>query len=598
MQEKPHSHPLPKLDDLFARSRRGVFFTPLDWLQLFLCGLIIALHLVILKTGSLERFENIVLDYFFRQRPPLSADPRIALIEIDPESVQAIGSWPWPWSYHGEMVNALGEWGAKAALFDFAFSEPPVPYEDAVLEEALKKNPYVYLPVTLGPKTVKKIWVHSLPIALEPEGKKKIWSHSAPSLEQHARAVGHINLNPDTDGVVRRIPPSLTYEGESHPHLAIQAAFDISENPETVKAANLLPLDNQGNLLINWAGKWRDQFEHYSYADLIRSFQALGQGQRPVLDPAMLKDKICVIGLSAPGLADSIVTPLESVYPALGIQANVLNSILTKRFVIPVSFRMNALILLAIGLGASLLFVIFRNVMSFVAGLALGGIWLILAFFLFAKQGIWLTVAHPLLLILILFIFSALYDHFIARRERLRLFDLATRDGLTGLYVIRHFREILNQVVQEAQRKREPLSLILLDIDNFKAINDNYGHQVGDKILKETADVIFSCFRSRRPIQEADFVARYGGEEFIVMLRNTTLQDGSRKIAERIRRTVEEHPFHWHGNPIAVTVSLGVAALHAGELVPDAMVRRADEALYKAKREGKNRVSDEDAASG
>jgi len=195
---------------------------------------------------------------------------------------------------------------------------------------------------------------------------------------------------------------------------------------------------------------------------------------------------------------------------------------------------------------------------------------------------------------LCLFIFSAIYVQMNATREKSHLFHLATRDGLTELYVIRHFRLIMNQIVREASLRKEALSIILMDIDNFKKINDAYGHPAGDMVLRETAALILAYIRKRRPFREIDFAARYGGEEFIVMLRKAGLKEAAATAAERIRKKIEEKEFKWGEIRIPVSVSLGVAVLHPGENLPDPMVHRADAALYRAKEAGKNRVCRED----
>jgi diguanylate cyclase (GGDEF)-like protein len=149
---------------------------------------------------------------------------------------------------------------------------------------------------------------------------------------------------------------------------------------------------------------------------------------------------------------------------------------------------------------------------------------------------------------------------------------------------------ILNQSVTDAKERKQPLAVILMDIDNFKKINDTYGHPAGDMVLKKAAQEISRCFRVKRASHQVDFAARYGGEEFIIMLRGAALQDAGFKVAERVRQTVEKAEFDWEGVKIPVTLSLGVAMLHEDENVPDLMVRRADEALYRAKKAGKNRV--------
>jgi diguanylate cyclase (GGDEF)-like protein len=202
-------------------------------------------------------------------------------------------------------------------------------------------------------------------------------------------------------------------------------------------------------------------------------------------------------------------------------------------------------------------------------------------------------VTYPVILILTLFVFSAIYTQFTTTRERSALFHLATRDGLTDLYVIRHFRIIMNQIVREAAVRKEPLSIILLDIDHFKNINDTYGHPAGDMVLKNIAVVLTKYIRKKRPFSQIDFAARYGGEEFILMLRKAGLKEAVGQVAERLRKKIEETRFEWEGKVIPVTASFGVASLHPGENVPDPMVHRADAALYRAKEAGRNRICPE-----
>lgn len=595
---QPPSRKFRILDDLFARTRRTLFWDQLRLSHLLLCAFVVGLSLLLLASGRLVRFENIVLDYFFRQRPLQPVSAGIAVIEIDKESLQSIGAWPWPWRYHAQLIQVLQKWEAKAVVFDFPFKDPASVEELAELAKAMEQFQQVYLPVSLERQLEKKIWIHGMPVVLEPEGERKNWLHSAPEVEKHARGLGHINLTQDPDGTLRRMEPYLSYGSEFHPAMGLEAGHGRKGNEFADPSAQfLLPLDSSGHFLINWTGRWGDVFDHYSYADLVRSAQAITAGQAPVLNPEKFKGKICLVGITAPEIADLKVTPLESVLPAVGVQAHILNSVLTENYLRPASFMVNAFCLSLTGIAASLLFAFLRNVRSFAAGLLLGLLWIAMAYFSFVRQGIWIYAVHPLLLILTLFIVSAIYSQLVSAREEKRLFDLATRDGLTGLFVIRHFREILNKAVQEAQAQGEPLALILTDIDNFKKINDTYGHPAGDMVLKKTAEIIASCFRSKRPLNEIDFVARYGGEEFIVMARKAKLADAAFKAAERIRSAVEKAVYEWDGHRLTVTISLGVASLHPGESVPDLMVRRADEALYRAKKSGKNCVCVETFAS-
>jgi diguanylate cyclase (GGDEF)-like protein len=166
-----------------------------------------------------------------------------------------------------------------------------------------------------------------------------------------------------------------------------------------------------------------------------------------------------------------------------------------------------------------------------------------------------------------------------------RLETMAITDELTGLFNRRHLTDRLQEEFTRSRRYRMDLSCMMIDIDNFKAINDRWGHQTGDKVLKEIGTLLK---RSRRT---HDLVARYGGEEFLVILCQTDHQ-GAMVSAEQIRRALEEHPFVTaDGQPLTVTASIGVSNYPAPDITStDDLVRVADGALYQAKRTGKNRV--------
>jgi diguanylate cyclase (GGDEF)-like protein len=171
---------------------------------------------------------------------------------------------------------------------------------------------------------------------------------------------------------------------------------------------------------------------------------------------------------------------------------------------------------------------------------------------------------------------------------RTRLFEqaerLATTDGLTGLTNRRTLNTQLVARVREAQRYHRPLSLLLLDIDHFKKVNDTHGHPAGDAVLRGVSAV------ARAQARETDLVARYGGEELAVVLPETDAA-GARAIAERLRAAVEgtAHATTEQGS-LRVTVSVGVATWPGGGQTPDELLTTADRALYRAKQTGRNRV--------
>jgi diguanylate cyclase (GGDEF)-like protein len=159
---------------------------------------------------------------------------------------------------------------------------------------------------------------------------------------------------------------------------------------------------------------------------------------------------------------------------------------------------------------------------------------------------------------------------------------LAVTDGLTGLFNHRHFQETLAQEFNRLERFSEPISLLIIDIDHFKKINDTYGHPVGDAVLKKVSGII------RKTIRNIDIPARYGGEEFAVILLGTDT-NGALKMAERLRKFIADARFSSEQNAFNVTVSIGMST-HAREMKKkEDLVEQADKALYHAKRTGRNR---------
>jgi diguanylate cyclase (GGDEF)-like protein len=166
----------------------------------------------------------------------------------------------------------------------------------------------------------------------------------------------------------------------------------------------------------------------------------------------------------------------------------------------------------------------------------------------------------------------------------------ATHDALTGAWNRGSVMEALTREIARSRRSFEPLSAMMLDLDKFKDINDTYGHEAGDIVLKE-----FTA-RTMRCLRDYDFFGRYGGEEFLAILTNCAAAEAIR-AAERIRQAVSGTPMRVMGSEIKLTVSIGVSQFRAADLVEE-LVRRADQALYAAKRAGRNCVqADEGAAA-
>ncbi len=163
--------------------------------------------------------------------------------------------------------------------------------------------------------------------------------------------------------------------------------------------------------------------------------------------------------------------------------------------------------------------------------------------------------------------------------------ELAVTDGLTGLHNRRYLDSHLKLLVDRAIARGRPLSICITDIDRFKSVNDTYGHDAGDEVLREFAH------RVRSTVRGADLACRFGGEEFVLVMPDTPA-DAAAAIAERLRTIVEDRPFSLQNTDtvLSVTASLGIATLNPGGDTPEALLKRADTALYQAKNNGRNQV--------
>jgi diguanylate cyclase (GGDEF)-like protein len=181
----------------------------------------------------------------------------------------------------------------------------------------------------------------------------------------------------------------------------------------------------------------------------------------------------------------------------------------------------------------------------------------------------------------LLIVFLIIYYVKIYIKDKLEVF--AVHDQLTKTYNRHYFNEYINNEINKAYRDKGSFSILMLDIDNFKRINDKYGHEKGDHILKELALVVHNCIRTY------DILVRFGGEEFIVILPETNLYDAN-ETAERIRVAVQNNVFK---GVHQITVSVGVAT-YIKEDTSDSIIKRADEAMYQAKKNGRNRVESQE----
>lgn len=299
--------------------------------------------LIRLGDGLFVDWESKTLDYRFKlrdgiARDSLAIDTRIVLIDIDDESIQRIGRWPWERSHHAEMIQILSQSGAAVIGYDILFSQPTEEAEDRALEEAIREAGNVYLPIGFelredqGNGSLLSVGREAAPL---------------PALREAAAGIGHISSNRDRDGTIRRIPLFVDADGKPFPafSLAILAGFSnvspdrivIRPGEEVILPAALpngdstgeirIPVDRQGMMMVNYAGRWIDTFDHYSFVDIIDAWRT--EDGRSDLKK-ILNGKICLVSNAATGY-DLKPVPIEADYPGGGIHANALNTLLTGR---------------------------------------------------------------------------------------------------------------------------------------------------------------------------------------------------------------------------------------------------------------------------
>lgn len=195
------------------------------------------------------------------------------------------------------------------------------------------------------------------------------------------------------------------------------------------------------------------------------------------------------------------------------------------------------------------------------------------------ETALWINIAVSLAISVCVLMLA----HFTIRGYQRRLEAMATKDKLTGATSRQVFDWIFSKAQKTALRKDWPLSMIVLDIDHFKSVNDKHGHHFGDQVLKSVSRLI------KQKVREVDTLCRWGGEEFLLLLENCD-QDHAAKIAESIREAISEHEIRLKDDTIKVTISAGLAEYELGESM-DNLIERCDHAMYESKNKGRNRIT-------
>ncbi len=395
-------------------------FKPRVPLKIAVFLLLSAVVFLVSWSGLFKVQELFFYDSFFRARTPLEISPDIVIIEISDDTLKNLGQWPLPRDYHASLIDILKNFGARMVVFDIFFSEPT--FYDDLFKESMKRFSKTYLPLVLD--------IDTRPSQKGIPQASRILADSS-IFEGYFKATGHINTFVDPDGKIRRIPLFIKYNRKLIPHLSLKLACDyLGIDLNKVNFGHYfvnigdkisLPVERGGTFIVNYPSTWRRSFKHISYFQVLKSWADIKEGIKPSLDLNILKDKVCFVGLTATGTQDIKPMPLENLYPMVGLQASVFNSIVKGQFIIILPPLLRALIVLFwFWLGLYIVLKLKPLLGLGVLGAA-NALYLAVAFLVFVFKGLWLGVFTLLFISLAVYLGCTLYRFLAEIKKRLTL---------------------------------------------------------------------------------------------------------------------------------------------------------------------------------
>ena len=506
-----------------------------------------------------------------------AADDRIVVVAIDEKSLAELGRWPWSRRTHAEMLERLDDAGVRGVALNILLSEPALfdPEGDALLAQALNRSGKVVLPVYAEAEQPNGPSVELMPI---------------PEFAAAAASLGHVDMALDGDGMARSMFLRAGLGSPHWPSLALALSQIGNEPNPTAELPGLRVADLQDASPHRWVRDYQvlipytdppDGFQTVSYVDVLK-------GRVPA---SLLRGRWVLVGVTAAGMGEELATPgWHATQPRMSgvdYQANALNMLARNDAVVPLSITWQ--------IGLSILLVILPLLLVGLPGLH--RIWRAMLLALLAVPLLsWLLLRFghvwypPVPVLMVLGLGSGLLILRTLRRTRRQ----AQSDPLTGLANRLKFDEELEQELRLSRRSGQPLSLLLLDVDHFKRLNDGLGHPAGDEVLRALSTILRG--RARRP---RDLVARLGGDEFAVLLPETTPQAAAAiattihvdlaNLSSRTSNHVPLPPF---------TASIGIHTTQSEEETAAYVFELADNALYQAKQAGRNRSFSHNAERG
>lgn len=426
----------------------------------------------------LDNFELETLDLRFSLRPKIPITDKVVIIEIGDDSIKKIGSFPFGRSHYAILTKALASFGAKAIVFDLFFSERKE--HDIDFENSMREAGNVYLPYVFDMERRKS----EIPSA---------HGYLARNLDNFtvlAKGTGHINAPPDPDGKFRRVPLYVRHNGVYYPYLSLAVARDylgISDDDIKLSPGKYLafgrniniPLDSNSSMIINFSGKWGTVFKHFSFVDIIQTYLAGFTGQKPVLDQNLFKGKVCIIGLTATGTTDLHPNPLEPLYPAVGIHAELFNSVVNRNFISRASKEANLLILFFL---CALIWICtvrtkpFRGLFILIAVIV---IFILSGIVLFNISGLWIDIFYPVIVMAVLYLSLTLYRYLSEWKRRLLLEgELEIARKIQESFLPKNLPEIKGLDIASAMFTARQVGGDLYDFEEFP--DGRLGVMIGD----------------------------------------------------------------------------------------------------------------------
>ncbi len=539
------------------------------------------------------------------------ANKNIVIVAIDDASYEYIlekyGEWPLPRDIYARIIDYIEAQHPKSIAFDLMFvkSLRSKPGADKALADAFKKYDNIYAAMNFDNQSVDV----RKPVELPQKLSINLTNYSQeidfdalsflncrsilPEIIANTSNIGIINVSRADDGILRKMPIFVKYQGEFYPQLAFRLGMGLIRqeegyNPQEYiidRSSNLLLnnrkvyIDKDGGVILNWYGPTGT----YLQIPLYRLIDAIESGQKFSYN---FSNKIVYFGTTASSLFDIKTIPVSKIYPGVEVQATYVNNLLDNSFITKVAKPVTVTlgIILAVIIGYLVINIDSAAIvtLSFVSVYSL---YILFAYFIMKYHNLWIGIVYPLMLGLIVFVSAFVVKYIIKSRDFEQQYLLATTDGLTELYNHRYFQEQMKILVEQSKRYDIPFSLIIIDIDYFKKFNDTFGHQAGDAVLRQVAQLL------KQSVRSTDIVCRYGGEEMSILLPNTS-KEVSITTAEKICKRVAAKRFKLNNYQESnVTISLGVSSYPEDGETPASIIDAADKRLYQSKHNGRNQVT-------